>query len=257
MIYDSHVHSTASPDGHILPEEAAGFYSKSGIGCIFTDHADYDTNGEPYFCVDFDTFPKDFIEYRGEVLLLGLEINLLAPCKEINIKRANEAAIDYCIGSVHWTEDWGDMYYAEREGYYEKFAEEVYLKHLSFMLEMVKTNDFYDSLGHIDYVSRYSPLNQKDLLYDKYKDIYDAIFKELISKDKVLEVNTARMGEAEARKNLYTIYSRYKVLGGRYVTIGSDAHKPERLGYKFSEALDMIEEIGLTLVYFKERRLKS
>jgi histidinol-phosphatase (PHP family) len=123
------------------------------------------------------------------------------------------------------------------------------------MLEMVKTNDFYDSLGHIDYVSRYSPLNQKDLLYDKYKEIYDGIFKELISKDKVIEVNTARMGEAEARKNLYTIYSRYKALGGRYVTIGSDAHKAERLGYKFSEALDMIKEIGLTLVYFKERRM--
>ena len=34
-------------------------------------------------------------------------------------------------------------------------------------------------------------------------------------------------------------------MGGEYVTIGSDAHKKEQIGYRLADALDLIRAAGI------------
>ena len=55
---------------------------------------------------------------------------------------------------------------------------------------------------------------------------------------------------------LKPVYESYKNFGGRYVTIGSDAHRPEVIGDHFDEALKFIYEIGLIPVTFCQRKIK-
>ena len=252
MIFDTHVHSAASPDSEMDPEEAIEIMSKKGMGLIFTEHADYNPKGEVFFSVDFNVYPQDYIKYKSDNVGLGLELNLLAECVSQNQALAANTDLDYIIGSVHWTDGF-DIFNAI--DYYEEIGEKFYNHYLEYTLKMIKINDFFDSLGHIDYISRYSPLPEANVLYQKYSILYDKILQALIKRDKLLELSTRRFDDKGAIANLTAIFSRYHKLGGRYVTIGSDAHGKGQLGYNFDAALEMIKEIGLAPVYFKERRM--
>ena len=258
MLFDCHIHTSASPDGKMSPEEVALAAGKLGLGCIFTEHMDYNPDGEPVFCIDFDTYPGDYIKHKSENVCVGIEIGLVADGKsaarsiEINRSHASNKDYDYVLGSVHMTA--GVDIYLEQQSFFGRGIE-VYELHLSYILEMIKANDFFDALGHIDYISRYSPFTEKNVLYNEYTALYDEILTALIERGKVLELSTRRLDDKDACKNMAAIYSRYRELGGQYVTLGSDAHEANQIGRNFDIALNLIEEIGLHPVYFKERKI--
>ena len=252
MIFDSHVHTAASPDCDSPPEEVIAAAAKKNLGIIFTEHVDYNTQLEPFFSVDFDIYPKEYLRYKSDTVLLGFELSLIPEAHKLNQAHASEPGIDYVIGSIHWT-DGHDL--AQSQDYYNKLGYGVYARHLEYAREMVELNEFFDVLGHIDYISRWSPLPEKNLFYEEHSTAYDELMKALIKRDKLLELSSARLADKTARDNLFIIYSRYHELGGRYVTLGSDSHGPERLGINFNIAKEMIAEIGLRAVYFKDRRM--
>ena len=251
MIFDTHLHTAVSPDSEMCPEEAIATLASMGYGCIFTEHVDYNPQGEPFFSVDFDVYPSDYIRFKSDTVGVGIEVSLIPECSHLIRAHAENPVYDYVLGAIHWIDGW-DIAYAE--DYFDEIGEGVYERYLDYSLKMIETHEFIDAFAHIDYISRYSPLAEKDLLYEKYADRYDALLRALIERDKPLEFNTRRMADAVARSNLFTIFSRYRELGGRFTTLGSDAHKSGVLGYMFNEALQMIDNIGLTPVYFKERR---
>ena len=57
-------------------------------------------------------------------------------------------------------------------------------------------------------------------------------------------------------KELAPVYRRYRELGGRYVTIGSDAHVPTAVGAYFDRALALAYAFDLTVVTFRERKMQ-
>jgi len=93
--------------------------------------------------------------------------------------------------------------------------------------------------------------------YYEFKNLYDAILKILTEKEKPLEINTRRLKHATARKNMVEILKAYKTFGGRFVTIGSDAHYTHIIGENFGAAIKMARELSLIPVYFEERKLKA
>jgi len=48
----------------------------------------------------------------------------------------------------------------------------------------------------------------------------------------------------------------YKAVGGKYVTIGSDAHVPDDLGADYTAAAQMAVKLELQQVMFKERKMR-
>ena len=256
MIFDSHIHSAASPDSEVPPEEVIAILKKKGFGCTFTEHIEYSADLKPFFCVDFEIYPKEYVKYKSDTVAMGVELSLIPQALELNRQHAANTDYDFVIGSIHVVDglDLGAKPDITRE-WFSKWGEEAYLRFFKDSLEMVKANEFFDSFGHIDYISRYSTLPEENVLYDRYATQYDELLTALIERGKVIEFCTRRIGDELACKNLYKIYTRYKELGGRYVTIGSDAHVADQLGYKFDLALDILNEIGLMPVYFKNRRM--
>jgi histidinol-phosphatase (PHP family) len=51
------------------------------------------------------------------------------------------------------------------------------------------------------------------------------------------------------------IYRRYRELGGRFVTLGSDAHAPEAVGAHLRLAYDFAESLKLTPVTFSRQQM--
>ena len=83
----------------------------------------------------------------------------------------------------------------------------------------------------------------------------DAILRAAIETDTVLELNTRRLGSRTACRELMPVYTRYRELGGRYVTLGSDAHTSDAVAVNFGAAEELAAMVGLGLVTFVERRM--
>ena len=81
---------------------------------------------------------------------------------------------------------------------------------------------------------------------DKAVEIIREILKEVIKKDKGIEVNTAGyyIEEGNNPNPTVKVLELYKELGGKILTIGSDSHSPEQLAYKFPETFKMLKKVG-------------
>jgi histidinol-phosphatase (PHP family) len=78
----------------------------------------------------------------------------------------------------------------------------------------------------------------------------------LIANDTSIELNTRRFDSKEVIENLLTIYKRYAELGGKHITVGSDAHTPEAIGMGEKTAKEIAEASNLKIVYYKERKIE-
>ncbi|MBV7271882.1 histidinol phosphate phosphatase [Clostridium thailandense] len=249
-MFDTHVHTKISTDSNMDIEEAIKSAQNKNISMIITEHMDLKFPKEGMFCFDSNNYFEEYSKHRGKNLLLGVEIGMKEDCVEESRELLNDNPFDYAIGSIHLVDNM-DIYYSDF--YKNKSKREAYEEYLNFMLKCIKNYDFIDSMGHIDYISRYANFEDKEMYYHDFSDIIDEILQVLIEKDKCIELNTRRLDDEKAAKNLINIYRRFRELGGKNITIGSDAHNTETLGCNFNVAREISELCDLRVVYFKER----
>jgi histidinol-phosphatase (PHP family) len=250
-MFDCHVHTKFSTDSKMKIEDALRRASDLNIGLIITEHMDLNYPIEGEFAFDPEDYIREYSKYRNDKLLLGVEMGIREDCFEENKALAQSYELDYIIGSVHVVDNI-DLY--ESKFYEGRKKDEVYAHYLKAMLECVKKYDFIDSLGHIDYIARYARFEDNELYYNEFTEQIDEILKVLIEKEKAIELNTRRIGDTKVVESLIQIYKRYHELGGRIVTIGSDSHIPEHIGFNFGIAKEMVDICNLKMVYFKERK---
>lgn len=131
---------------------------------------------------------------------------------------------------------------------------EVYGQYFESMLSCIQNYDFIDSLGHIDYIARYARFSDTEVHYQEFPDYIDAVLKTLAEQGKAIEINTRRLESKTTVTALTAIYRRFYELGGRMVTLGSDAHKFQDIGKHFDIALEVARSSGLVPVSFKARQ---
>lgn len=252
MIFDSHMHTELSSDSKMLLSEVLNKSSNLNIGCILTEHLDLNYPVEGLFKVNCNLFFEKYSNYRSENLLLGIEVGLSKTIIKEATMITNSFPFDFILASIHSIND-VDIFSdpnkdnLSKESFFKSYFEE--------MLNDIKLFDNFDSLAHIDYPCRYLPFDDNNIYLSEYEDYINEIFKVLIEKNKVIEVNTRRFNDEKAINSLIPIYKRYNELGGKYVTIGSDSHDKDTIGKNFDIALNIIKECNLTPVYFKERKM--
>ena len=81
----------------------------------------------------------------------------------------------------------------------------------------------------------------------QYAQQLDAVLETLIKNDKALEVNTSGLrqliGTTLPDEN---VIRRFRELGGRYVTLGSDAHRWGDVGAGIEDGLNLLLKCGFT-----------
>lgn len=250
MIFDSHIHSSFSSDSKMRIEDAIKESRKKDIGLIITDHIDLNYPGER-FKFDIGDYLNQYDKYKSSSLLIGIEIGMTLDFINENKAIADNFDLDQIIGSQHSVGK-NDLYFPDYyQGITYKEAVEGYFREI---INCLRTHSYIDTLGHIDYIARYAPVEDREIYYDIYHDLIDEVIKTCLDTNTVLEINTRRFGVSTAFDNLQRIYSRYKELGGKYVTIGSDAHNTETIAKNLKEALDLSELCNLKPVYFKNRK---
>ncbi|KAB2951785.1 histidinol phosphate phosphatase [Heliorestis acidaminivorans] len=251
MLIDSHVHTRFSTDSKMTIEEALEVAKEKGIGFIVTEHLDLDYPEAESFLFDLDQYFSEYEPYRDDNLGLGVEIGMVECLEEKYSQIISAYPFDFVIGSIHVVDT--------VEVHVEEFSKlgtkrKVYEKYFKAMNRCLESYDIIDSLGHIDYIARYSRFVDQEIYYEEFHEHIDPVLKVLVEKEKALEINTRRLTKKEIITALLPIYKRFRTLGGTMVTIGSDAHVAKDVGKGMAEALEIAEQSNLKVVSYSQRK---
>jgi histidinol-phosphatase (PHP family) len=250
-MFDTHLHTEFSTDSKMKIEKALGRARELDIGITVTEHMDLNCPIQGKFTFDVDEYFRRYSKFRSQNVLLGIEIGMGESCLLGDKSIESKYEFDYVLGSIHIV-DGMDIYY---ESFYkDKSKKEAYNRYFDTMLKCLKLYDFIDCLAHIDYICRYSKYDDNEIYYEQFKDRIDDVLKAVAETEKALEINTRRLQSKKAVDALIPIYKRFKEIGGKYVTIGSDAHNDAAIGANFDTAQYIADCCGLKNIYFKQRK---
>lgn len=261
---DCHNHSNCSFDGHSAMEELCE--KAVELGLVYygvSDHCE---------CQEYEASPGHETGYRQVVrkawdqmtacrekfpslrLLRGIELG--QPMQDLS---AAEDALqgrdyDFVIGSLHnvarekdfYHMNWGDASPERWEALFSRYFQEI--------LDMIRWGKFH-TLAHITYPLRYLSAPGQTPTFDRHQEELDAVLRALIQKDIALEMNTSRLGKKNApHLPDPEVFRRYRELGGKLVTLGSDAHRAEDLAQGIELGMDLLKEAGFTEFAVFEKR---
>ncbi|MGP1612760.1 MAG: histidinol-phosphatase HisJ family protein [Catonella sp.] len=271
IIADMHTHSAFSGDSEVPIETQLEKAIALGLKhyCL-TEHEDLyypetvDDSGN-----SINIFKLDLPDYLNKInklktayknkinILTGIELGLCERALPEYKKLINEHNFDFVIASVHLIDGF-DPYYPEFWLYHDRKA--AITRYFEIMLEMITKFTDFDALGHLDYIFRYirdEAGNPTDghYSYREYADLIDPILMKIIELDKALEINSAGYKYGlESPNPRSKVIKRYKKLGGKKITIGSDGHQPEHLAYDFDKCETLLKELEFDGYYIYENR---
>ena len=161
---------------------------------------------------------------------------------------------DEIIGSIHNLRGMPDFYdFKSFDGF---VIEELMEEYFDELTEMLQWGNF-DVLAHITYPFRYI-FNLCGYIEDisKYSRKVDELLKLCAEKDKALEINMGGLKYPinKPSPDIETV-KRYKELGGKLISVGSDSHYAERIGFGIPGAYEIALEAGFkSIAVFENRR---
>lgn len=260
---DIHTHSQISFDSTAPLLSMAEAAISAGLDelCV-TDHCDLlDADGRPNRSFDW---AGAWAQYRrvlpavtGRLTLrLGIELGSIpyAPDTARSILAQGGDDVDFVLGSVHnWVgiQDNRDLFCADYANAPE-LCRAAMENALDTSWRMVNDcADCYDSLAHIVYPLRYMRLAGQHLTMAPFEEQVRAIFTRIARTDHALELNTWKGVDTEIWSPLLRWY---KQCGGKYITLGSDAHAPEDVCKGIREVIPLIKAAGFEYVTTFEKR---
>ena len=253
MLFDTHLHTKFSADSQMLIDDALLRAKEQNLGLVLTEHLDYEYPGDYVFEFNPKEYFAQYAPYRSDKLYLGVEVGMQSQTAQKSKQFVENAPFDQVICSLHLLNG-QDLFY---EQCYREDKHKVYLDYLNNMISLIKQHDFANILGHIDYICRYATYEDKDIAYDTYHELIDELWLTLLDLGIVPELNTRRFNNPHNIPILLKLYERYQELGGKYVSIGSDAHKPENIGFSFSTAYELLDKLKLQPVYFINKNMHT
>lgn len=253
LFWDCHMHSSFSGDSNTPTEEMVQEAIRKGLrGITLTEHLDPDypeIPDEVDFSLDIPAYYAELLRLREKYqkqleIRFGIELGLQPHLAKDFSELLQKTPFDFVIGSSHVVHH-ADPYYPE---FFQGREESVcYLEYFESILENLKAFSEMDVYGHLDYIVRYGPNQNRAYSYQKYQEILDAILHILVEKNIGLELNTGgyHYGLGEPNPSV-EILKRYRELGGEIITIGADAHVPGRIAYAFDRASEVLQACGFS-----------
>ena len=269
MRTDYHLHCEFSDDSLETMEAQIEQGIKLGLDeMCFTDHVDYGIKkdweegniiwrpgnaaiGEPDLPLANVDYPKYFEKLKkmqaiyGDKIAVkkGLEFGIqtitVDQYKALFNRYRDE--LDFVLLSMHqvnnmefWTQDF-------QRGKTQKQYNEEYYKEIYDVQKIFKD---YSVLAHLDLIVRYD--EQGVYPFELVEDYIAEILKLAIKDGKGIEINTSswRYGLKDTQPSR-AILKLYKDLGGKIITVGSDAHTIKQLGAHIDDAHKILrDEIG-------------
>ena len=271
-LVDMHVHSQNSHDAHVPVLDMARSSVNAGVRVLaIADH----WNG--LLCPDgknqdlFSHIQNCYEEVQAAQVALGDDCELLMSIElgephwdyEMSAKALELAPYDSVIGSVHAVRcpevegrsgldraysrmDFSNISEENLDRFFRLYFEET--------LTMVKTVDI-DILAHLGSPKILVLRKQgRELDLHRYSDQIDEILIALIEKGIALEFNSAELDTDGLFAPDPWVVKRYLELGGKKITLASDAHFLHEAGRGMEKAVSVLKEFGVQQLYFLKKR---
>lgn len=254
IICDTHVHSNNSFDGESSVSEICETAVKIGLNTvIITDHMEAPEiplgdksqfgNAVKLISKSVSDVEKLAYEYKGKLRLLkGMELGEPMHNPKMTKKALSISDFDFILASVHNLKGVEDFYFLD---YSKVDINDLLKKYFDELLDTAQNAEF-DSLAHLTYPLRYI-YERTDVRPDlsKYSEVIDEILINLIKRDKALEINTSGLFKPiKSTLPDINVVRRFKQLGGKYITVGSDAHNCEDLAKGVEKGIELAKTCG-------------
>ncbi|WP_179295548.1 histidinol-phosphatase [Bacillus sp. FJAT-45350] len=206
---------------------------------------------------DFPNYVKEVLalkeKYKEQIqVLLGIECDFFEGNMGAYQNQLNNYPFDYIIGSVHFVDDISIFKKGRWEGLSnseKKRTKDTYYK----IIEQSARCGMFQVLGHIDAMKGFYPEFSAI-----ETEVIDQTLKVIGEKGIAIEINTS--GKTKDSGGWYPsdeILER-ALHHHVYVTFGSDAHDPYRVGDEFELVRDRLKQIGFTeWVYYVNKQQVS
>jgi len=255
---DAHLHTNLSPDSDVPIDVYAEQAVELGIAEIaITDHVDFEPGAPAHGYATFaerEHVVRAAAERwadRGVAIRFGVELTYDRTWHDDVRDHLARHRYDFTIGSVH--DRVGSPYAPSRVAAWVagRSLREV-VAPMFDEVEAAARSGLFDVIGHIDVVKRYLHpyVTAADLA--AVPELYEPILRALVDSGTALEVNTSglRHGVAETYPSP-AIVQRYRAMGGRAVTVGSDGHRAEHFAWALDDGYAAVAAAGFEALTFR------
>ncbi len=258
ILTDLHCHTNFSHDSKAEPDEVIQAALEKGIHTLaLTDHLDLDFV-DYGMTLDFDVLERKEAmlklkeKYRGQIkLIYGIELGQPYNYPDFADKVIKDGEFEFVIGSVHNLKNMPDFYFIhysrmrfDEEGV-KGIADNLFSRYLDDLYKLTEL-PYIDTIAHCTYPCRYMTEGGMDFDIKPYYPMYEKIFKNAVKNGKMIEINTSNIRRGFGFTMPDTdILQIYKDCGGRYVTIGADAHRPHEVGADIEVGYAKAQALGL------------
>ncbi len=254
---DTHLHTDQSFDSRVPIDVYGALAAERGIAELaITDHIDFDpgwSNYNPDFRAR-EAIVRAAAERwapHGVAIRFGLELSYESKREEEIRDHLRRHAYDFVIGSVHISPT--SPYHARQVAAWVAGRSLAEIVAPSFD-ETVRAarSGLFDTIGHLDSVKRYLWPHVTPAQLAAQPELYEPMLRALVESGTGLEVNTS--GLRQAPMETYpsaAIVARFRELGGRRLTAGSDAHRPSWFAHGLDEAYRIAAQSGFEELAFR------
>lgn len=260
MIPDYHIHTPFCKHAEGKPESYLEAARRLGLPEIcFTDHAPNPDNYDLEHRMAID----DFEAYNNAVLALsgstkptvkfGVEADYYRGCERFLANWLPQHKLDLVIGSIHYIQQWGFDNPDERQVWDNVDVPSTWRTYFNLVGQLADTR-LFDIVGHFDLPKKFGYTPGEHAVREMVQPALDKIAKA----EMVIEINTS--GLRKPIRETYPSVMLLELARARNIPIcfGSDAHKPDEVGYEFQAALVLARSAGYTeATRFSGRRKTS
>jgi histidinol-phosphatase (PHP family) len=190
-------------------------------------------------------------QYHGKIeVLLGLEMDFVDGLEDYLARQIASYPFDYIIGSVHYLNR--DCTIGSWTRHYPASPDEQWIRYCE-QLRKLAHSGLCDILAHLDVVKRSAKQpTQRGL------DAITATLEDIATTGLCIEINTSgyrhtELIESQPYPDLPFVEKALAL--GIPLTVNSDAHAPEQVGFKFAETETFLKKHGCRqLACFEQRR---
>jgi histidinol-phosphatase (PHP family) len=194
----------------------------------------------------------------GLTYLKGIEIGQMHHYRESAESWLSAREYDFILGSVHISRGRGDFYHMNYDENPPQVVLEQYFSELTELCDWGGQNRYFDSLAHLTYPLRYMKARgiDVDAALNLHLTAIDELFAVMAKHEIALEINTQTYDRGIICPEL-PLVARFRELGGRLITLGSDSHGIGTLCHGIAQGAAIAKSAGFgECAYFENRQPK-
>jgi histidinol-phosphatase (PHP family) len=198
---------------------------------------------------DIDAY-CEFVRQETD-LRLGIEADFVAGAEDRMATLLEARDWDYVVGSVHFLRDEAvdgadyDVWDTARE------PDAVWRRYFETLGEAARSG-LFDILAHPDLVKVWGP--ERPRPEGDPRRFYELAMEGIAESGIAVEVSTAGLRKPVGEIYPAADFLRWCLEAGCPVALSSDAHVPDQLGYRYQDAVELLEGLGVRELCVFERR---